>query len=147
MGWIKNVFFLPMHISTSRNDVSAEFSATVMKALSKEFENELRKIRRNFVRRFMYWLIEPLKDLNSKVALAILDSYEERLLDLSLTEEELNRILAYIWNAGLTYRTVKDCLFKLSFNFFLSNKKKMKKKSSSYLQRIYSVKDGIELQT
>ena len=33
--------------------------------------------------------------------------------------------MSYIWRAGLTYKTVKDCLFKLAFNFFLSNKKSM----------------------
>lgn len=122
--WIKNGF-LPMHISTSRNDVSAEFSVTVMKALSKEFERELEDIRRKFVRRFMYWLVEPLRDLNTKVALAILDSYGEKMNDLGLNSEELSRLLAYIWDAGLTYRTVKDCLFKLSYNFFLSDRKQV----------------------
>lgn len=73
----------------------------------------------------MYWLIEPLRDLNSNVALMILDSYEGEKIDLGLDEKELSRIMAYIWRAGLTYKTVKDCLFKLAFNFFLSNKKSM----------------------
>lgn len=120
--WLKNGF-LPMHISTSRNDVSAEFSVTVMRPLKKEFEEELRTIRMKFMRRFMYWLFEPLRDLNSKVALDILDSYEGEDIDLGLDEEEINRVLSYVFDVGSTYRTVKDCLFKLSFNFFLSNRK------------------------
>ena len=120
--WLKNGF-LPMHISTTRNDVSAEFSVTVMKPLSKEFEEELRTIRKRFMRRFMYWLFESLRDLNSKVALDILDSYEGEHTDLGLNSEEINRLLAYAFDVGLTYRTVKDCLFKMSYNFFLSDKK------------------------
>ena len=122
--WMKNGF-LPMHMTTSRNEVSAEFSVTVIKPLSEEFEKELKWMRKEFMKRFMYWLIEPLRDLNSNVALMILDSYEGEKIDLGLDEKELSRIMAYIWRAGLTYKTVKDCLFKLAFNFFLSNKKSM----------------------
>lgn len=120
--WIKNGF-LPMHITTSINEVSAEYSVTVIKPLNDEFEGELGKMRKEFVRKFMYWLIEPLRDLNSRVALMILDSYEGESIDLGLSDNELRRLLAYVWNAGLTYKTVKDCLFKLSYNFFLSNRK------------------------
>ncbi len=120
--WMKNGF-LPMHMTTSRNEVSAEFSVTVIKPLNEDFKKELEWMRREFIKRFMYWLIEPLRDLNSNIALMILDSYEGEKNDLELDENEINRLLAYIWHAGLTYKTVKDCLFKLSYNFFLSNKK------------------------
>jgi len=123
--WMKNGF-LPMHMTTSMNEVSAEYSVAVIKPLNEKFERELKRIRQEFIKRFMYWLIEPLRDLNSRVALLIIDSYEgEEMNDLELSENELKRILAYIWKAGLTYKTVKDCLFKLSYNFFLSNKKKI----------------------
>lgn len=130
--WMKNGF-LPIHISTSRNDVSGEFSVTVIKPLSEEFEKEMRVIRKRFMTRFMYWLFESLRDLNTKVALAILDSYEGDDIDLGLNDEELNRVMAYIWNAGLTYRTVKDCLYKMSYNFFLSNKKNVLSRSERLL--------------
>ena len=123
--WLKNGF-LPMHMTTSMNEVSAEYSVAVVKPLSEKFEKELKKIRGEFIRRFMYWLIEPLRDLNSRVALLILDSYEgEEINDLGLSENELRRLLAYMCKAGLTYKTVKDCLFKLAYNFFLSNRKKI----------------------
>jgi len=115
-----------MHMTTSMNEVSAEYSVAVVKPLSEKFEKELKKIRGEFIRRFMYWLIEPLRDLNSRVALLILDSYEgEEINDLGLSENELRRVLAYMCKAGLTYKTVKDCLFKLAYNFFLSNRKKI----------------------
>lgn len=130
--WMKNGF-LPMHITTSINEVSAEYSVTVIKPLSKKFEREFIKIRKEFIKRFMYWLIEPLRDLNSKVALMILDSYKGENIGLNLSNVELKRLLAYIWDAGLTYRTVKDCLFKLSYNFFLSNKKDILSKEERLL--------------
>lgn len=122
--WMKNGF-LPMHMTTSMNEVSAEYSVAVIKPLNEKFEKELREMRKEFMKRFMYWLIEPLRDLNSRVALMILDSYEGEEIDLGIDEKELSRLLAYIWKAGLTYKTVKDCLFKLSYNFFLSNRKKI----------------------
>ena len=120
--WLSNGF-LPMHMTTSRNEVSAEHSVVVIKPLNNEFEKELKWMKEEFVKRFMYWLIEPLRDLNSNIALAILDAYEGKDIDLDINEYELKRLLAYIWNAGLTYKTVKDCLFKLAYSFFMSNKK------------------------
>ena len=136
--WLKNGF-LPMHISTTRNDVSAEFSVTVMKPLSKDFEKELKTLRKRFMRRFMYWLFEPLRDLNSKVALDILDSYEGENIDLGLDKEEINRLLAYAFDVGLTYRTVKDCIFKMSYNFFLSNIKNVLSRSERMLLLVKNI--------
>ncbi len=130
--WMKNGF-LPMHMTTSRNEVSAEFSVTVIKPLNKEFEEELKWMRKEFVKRFMYWLIEPLRDLNTNIALIILESYEGEKNDLGLDDNELNRILAYIWRAGLTYKTVKDCLFKLAYNFFLGNRKNLLSRNEKLL--------------
>ena len=121
--WRKNGF-IPVHITTSVNSVSGEHSVIVIKPMSKEFENEIKKIQPSFISRFMYWLIEPLRDLNSKLALQIIESYEGEKIKPKLTDEEMKRIVAYVWD-GLTYRTVKDCLFKLTYYFFLSSDKKI----------------------
>ncbi len=121
--WRKNGF-VPIHITTSVNSVSGEHSVIVIKPLTTEFEKEIEKIQASFISRFIYWLIEPLRDLNSKLALEIIESYEGEKLKPKLTDEEMKRIAAYIWD-GLTYRTVKDCLFKLTYYFFLSSDKKI----------------------
>ncbi|HEB37776.1 MAG TPA: tRNA(Met) cytidine acetyltransferase, partial [Thermoplasmatales archaeon] len=136
--WLKNGF-LPMHISTTRNDVSAEFSVTVIKSLNKDFGKELKAVRKKFIRRFMYWLFEPLRDLNSKVALDILESYEGENIDLGLDREEINRLLAYAFDVGLTYRTVKDCIFKMSYNFFLSNRKNVLSRNERMLLLVKNI--------
>ena len=80
-----------------------------------------------------------MRDLNSKVALDILDSYEGENIDLGLDREEINRLLAYAFDVGLTYRTVKDCIFKMSYNFFLSNRKNVLSRSERMLLLVKNI--------
>jgi len=118
--WMKNGF-VPVHITPTVNKVSGENSILVIKPLNKKFEKELKKIRKEFSKRFMYWLIEPLRDFNSNLSLMILDSYNGEDA-IKLEENDIKRIFAYLWD-GLTYKTVKDSLFKLTYQFFLSKNK------------------------
>ena len=118
--WMKNGF-VPVHITPTVNRVSGENSLIMIKPLSKKFEKELEKVREQFTKRFMMWLIEPLRDFNSNLSLMIIDSYEGSD-KFKMDEQDIKRLFAYIWD-GLTYKTVKDCLFKLTYNFFLAGKK------------------------
>lgn len=118
--WMKNGF-VPIHITPTVNRVSGENSLIVMKPLNKKFGKELESIRKDFVKRFMLWLIEPLRDFNSNLSLMIIDSYNGSE-KFRLDENDIKRIFAYLWD-GLTYKTVKDCLFRLTYNFFLSKDK------------------------
>ena len=118
--WMKNGF-VPVHITPTVNRVSGENSLIMIKPLSKKFEKELEKVRKQFTKRFMMWLIEPLRDFNSNLSLMIIDSYEGSD-KFKMDEQDIKRLFAYIWD-GLTYKTVKDCLFKLTYNFFLAGKK------------------------
>lgn len=129
--WMKNGF-IPIHITPTVNKVSGENSLLVIKPLNKKFEKEIKKIRKQFIKRFMYWLVEPLRDFNSNLSLMILDSYEGEDIKIDMEENEIKRIFAYLWN-GLTYKTVKDCLFKLTYYFFLSNKKDILKRNERLL--------------
>ena len=119
--WMKNGF-VPIHITPTVNKVSGENSLVMIKPLNKKFEEELEKVRREFTKRFMFWLIEPLRDFNSNLSLMILDSFGGYDEKLKMEENDIKRIFAYLWD-GLTYKTVKDSLFKLAYNFFMLKSK------------------------
>jgi len=119
--WMRNGF-VPIHITPTVNKVSGENSIVMIKPLNKKFEKELGRIRKEFTKRFMLWLIEPLRDFNSNLSLMILESFGGSEEKLKMEESDIKRIFAYLWD-GLTYKTVKDALFKLTYNFFMLKEK------------------------
>lgn len=129
--WLKNGF-IPVHITPTVNRISGENSVIVIKPLSKKFREEIEKIRKEFLKRLMIWLIEPLRDFNSTISLMLIDSYHGDSRNLNLDENDLKRISAYLWD-GLTYKTVKDSLFNLTYNLFLSHYKNILTKREKLL--------------
>ncbi|MCD6530051.1 tRNA(Met) cytidine acetyltransferase [Candidatus Bathyarchaeota archaeon] len=118
--WLKNGF-IPIHISPMRNFISGEFSVIVVKPLTREVEESIRKIHREFKLRLLGSLSDTYFNLEPQVAVYLLRSqpWDDRE-NLTLTPSQRSRLTEYA-EGSLAYESACDAVKLLLKTHFLSS--------------------------
>ncbi|MEM4699668.1 MAG: tRNA(Met) cytidine acetyltransferase TmcA [Candidatus Nezhaarchaeales archaeon] len=118
--WIRNNF-IPVHLSPTRNLVSGEFSAVVVRPLSQEAKGLVDKVNSEFKARLVDSLADTYFNLEPQVARLLLSSVtaKRRLRRPRLTKSQLSRLTMYVLGT-LTYEASCDAVKELVKAHFLS---------------------------
>ncbi|MDK2781730.1 MAG: tRNA(Met) cytidine acetyltransferase [Archaeoglobi archaeon] len=132
--WMKSGF-IPVHITPQRNEISGEYSVIVLRALKEEVEDLVKEINRNFIKRFIEYLGDELRDLETSSALLIFDSLQKDagLERPAFTEEDRRRIEKYLENLS-KYEYIVDIVRAMTrYHFSRAERAKLKKKDEYVL--------------
>lgn len=104
--WIKNGF-IPVHITPQRNEVSGEYTAIVLRPIRNS--KNVEKMNVEFVRRFIEYLSDELRDLDVKTAIRVLKTLR-RPIDVRKPKfgaVEVERLQKYFEGLGF-YEYISD---------------------------------------
>lgn len=116
--WIKNGF-TPVHITPQRNEVSGEHTVIVIKALKPDIESIVENLNVEFTRRLIEYLSDELSDLETEIAVLLLQSLKKDI-KISLPEigkVERSRMSKYFQGMSL-YEYVSDVIRPLVRYFY-----------------------------
>ncbi len=109
--WLKNGY-MPVHLSPKMNETTGEYSLIVVKGLDKA-------LAKKFKEKFVFLLADPFDTLDVDIVLPLLKAVKcEKVF--TLTKEDYDRLKSYAYST-LTYETVRDLMFKLAVNYFMTN--------------------------
>jgi len=132
--WMKSGF-IPVHITPQRNEISGEYSLIVLKALKEDVKELVDDINRNFIRRFIEYLGDELRDLETSSALLIFDSLQK---DAGLEKPEFDegdrrRVEKYLENLS-KYEYIVDIVRAMArYHFSRVERAKLRKKDEYVL--------------
>ncbi len=110
--WIKNDFY-PVYLSPVKNPISGEFSTIVIKPISKEAKEMIRRIRVEFKKMFVEGLVDPHFVLDYKLAYQLLSSDPWSIkYNPVLTDNQHARLKEFIFG-GLHYGAAYDAIREL----------------------------------
>ena len=116
--WIKNDF-IPVHISPSRNPASGEYSALVVRPLSRRAQKLVEATNNEFRLRLLNSLYDTYSDLEVEVAQLLLRSpYGRKKMELSLSKSQRARLKNYV-SGIVTYEVANDAIEKLVKAYFM----------------------------
>jgi len=117
--WIRNGF-APVHLSPSRNPVSGEYTAIVVKPISKKAQEIVKKANDEFRIRLTEWLGDTHKDLEPEIARWLFETPFGESVDypLNITEVQKKRLEMFVGKV-LTYDTVLDAVKPIVKLYFL----------------------------
>ncbi len=131
--WIRSGF-MPVHMSPERNPVSGEYSVLLIKPISENARELVERVNREFRVRLISSLHGPYHDLEPEIAALLLTDWGIGVDDNyvpSLTEGQMNRLIAYAWGP-MTYENAVDALFELFRAYFYRSSRKRVKLSHEY---------------
>jgi len=132
--WL-NSGFIPVHVTPQRNEISGEYSIIVLRPLNNEAGELVKELNSEFIKRFIEYLGDELKDLETSTALLILKSLQK---DISIPkpefkDEDRRRIEKYLENLS-KYEYVVDIVRPVTrYHFSRFNKVKLKRKDEYVL--------------
>ncbi|AIF68606.1 tRNA(Met) cytidine acetyltransferase [Palaeococcus pacificus DY20341] len=117
--WVRNGF-APVHLSPSRNPVSGEYTAIVIKPISEKAKKIVKEANAEFRIRLLEWLGDTHKDLEPEIARWLLESPFEEAVDypIHLTKVQKKRLELFTGKV-LTYDTVLDAVKPIVKLYFL----------------------------
>ena len=115
--WLKNGF-IPVHMSPERNPVSGEYTVLVIKPLRDEVVKYVDIIAWEFKKKFIDSLVDPYFDLESDIALLILESTPRRKIAPRLSIFQVGRLVSYAWGE-VTLENCTDCVKEVVRTYFL----------------------------
>ncbi len=122
--WIKNGF-TPIHITPQRNEVSGEHTVIVLRVLKDDLERLIGDLNVEFSRRLMEYLSDELSDLDTEVAIILLNSIirNVNVPEPKIGEIERRRMDKYLQGVSL-YEYTADIIRPL-VRFYYSRKERM----------------------
>ncbi|MDK2876085.1 MAG: tRNA(Met) cytidine acetyltransferase [Archaeoglobaceae archaeon] len=120
--WLRNGF-LPIHITPQRNEISGEYTIIVLKPI-KVYE-DVARMNVEFIRRFIEYLSDELRDLETETAIMILKSIkgDVKCSPPNFGKIEVERIAKYFEGLGF-YEYISDIARPL-VRFYYSNVEKI----------------------
>ncbi|WP_048150061.1 tRNA(Met) cytidine acetyltransferase TmcA [Palaeococcus ferrophilus] len=117
--WVRNGFAV-VHLSPSRNPVSGEYTAIVIKPLSERAKEIVKRANFEFRIRLLEWLGDTHRDLEPEIARWLFESPFEEAVDypVYLTEVQKKRLDLFTGKV-LTYDTVLDAVKQVVKMYFL----------------------------
>ncbi|MDK2854523.1 MAG: tRNA(Met) cytidine acetyltransferase [Thermococcaceae archaeon] len=117
--WIRNGFAV-VHLSPSRNPVSGEYTAIVIKPISKKAREIVRKANDEFRIRLTEWLGDTHRDLEPEIARWLFETPfgESVNYPITLTDVQKKRLEMFVGKI-LTYDTVLDAVKPIVKLYFL----------------------------
>jgi len=117
--WVKNGYAV-LHLSPARNPVSGEFTAIVLKPISKKAKRLIKRANDEFRIRFTEWLSDTHRELEPEIARWLFETPFGEAVDypVHLTEVQRKRLDAFTGRI-LTYDTVLDAVKPIVKMYFL----------------------------
>ncbi|MDV3103539.1 tRNA(Met) cytidine acetyltransferase TmcA [Thermococcus waiotapuensis] len=117
--WVRNGF-ATVHLSPTRNPVSGEFTAIVLKAISERAKGLIKQANDEFRIRFTEWLSDTHRELEPEIARWLFETPFGEAVDypIHLTEIQKKRLDAFTGKV-LTYDTVIDVVKPIVKLYFL----------------------------
>lgn len=121
--WLRNGF-VPIHMTPQRNEVSGEYTIIVLKSI--RVDESVKKMNIEFIRRFIEYLGDELRDLETEIAIYILKSLRGNVEcdPPKIRELEVERITKYFEGLGF-YEYISDIARPL-VRYYYSNFEKTK---------------------
>ncbi|NJE08281.1 tRNA(Met) cytidine acetyltransferase [Thermococcus sp. M39] len=117
--WIRNGFAV-VHLSPSRNPVSGEYTAIVIKPISEKTKQIVKQANAEFRIRLLDWLGDTHRDLEPEIARWLFESPFGEAVDypVHLTKTQIRRLEMFVGKV-LTYDTVVDAVKPIVKLYFL----------------------------
>ncbi|NJE11774.1 tRNA(Met) cytidine acetyltransferase TmcA [Thermococcus sp. LS2] len=117
--WIRNGFAV-VHLSPSRNPVSGEYTAIVIKPISEKAKQIVKQANAEFRIRLLDWLGDTHRDLEPEIARWLFESPFGEAVDypVHLTKTQIRRLEMFVGKV-LTYDTVVDAVKPIVKLYFL----------------------------
>ncbi len=117
--WIRNGFAV-VHLSPSRNPVSGEYTAIVIKPISEKAKQIVKQANEEFRIRLLDWLGDTHRDLEPEIARWLFESPFGEAVDypVHLTKTQIRRLEMFVGKV-LTYDTVVDAVKPIVKLYFL----------------------------
>lgn len=117
--WVRNGFAV-VHLSPSRNPVSGEYTAIVIKPISERAKQIVKQANAEFKIRLLEWLGDTHRDLEPEIARWLFESPFEEAVDypIYLTKTQKKRLELFVGKV-LTYDTVLDAVKPIVKLYFL----------------------------
>lgn len=116
--WTRNGF-LPIHMTPHRKEISGEHSVVMLKALTDDLDQSLKEINSHFIKRFMEYLGDELRDIDTHIATASLDSLtvDGPVPPPIINEADRKRMEKYLEGMSL-YEYVSDIIKPVTKYYF-----------------------------
>ena len=117
--WIRNGFAV-VHLSPSRNPVSGEYTAIVIRPISEKAKQIVKQANAEFRIRLLDWLGDTHRDLEPEIARWLFESPFGEAVDypIHLTKTQIRRLEMFVGKV-LTYDTVVDAVKPIVKLYFL----------------------------
>jgi tRNA(Met) cytidine acetyltransferase len=120
--WLKNGF-KALHLSPDRNPVSGEYTTLVLKPISSEAKKIVEIAVKEFKLKLINSLYDTYKDLETEVAIMLLNQEPRKVLDIKrpyFDKIQIDRLWVYCWGP-MTYEAATDIINILARTYWLQD--------------------------
>ncbi len=118
--WLKNGF-KALHLSPDRNPVSGEYTTLVLKPITERAREAIDIALKEFKLKLIDSLYDTYKDLETEVAIMLLDQEPKGIVNLKMPKFDkiqIDRLWVYCWGP-MTYEAATDLIHELARTYWL----------------------------